>query len=784
MTHTLHAPNMVSPLVGTNTIESRPRTNFQPLSQSDSLYITNTEANPKEIQICLLGHTYLCSNGVEVNISTKAIAMLTYLAVEGVSHHREKLANLLWENSNNLLNLRVELSNLKRKKLDFFSERQAMLHVGLPLDIEQWLAEAPDVTSDQLGRWLSVLRGLPLTGLEDVGSIEFRSWVERQRIHLCERIEEQLGLVYKKFFERGEKQAAWQVKEHAKSIGLEFDVEVKAPVIDKNQSFPGYLDLERSRLIDIMQSGIHEPQLVVLKGARGVSRMMVDDLKMPEEWHVIQLQYSPNRSKMHQALFLQAYNLLNPEQQKQMMPSLFQSNIDQGDNAILRFSQVLSILKAPVLLAVHDMYEAPDWLRQDALFLMQLPSPLVLIGSRLMIEQNKSGQSKTQFDWHRLHHLELPPVTTQQITKKLEQTHPYLSCEERQNTAARIGQCTEGWFPYTQAATNDPNQTERIPESLSRMLCHMRGNLSKELMFAFAQLAQVQSRFTPQMMEELLGEHAQEALQTGLNTDLLVQASDLENLNLHTLMCRTKDHEQRLAFKSELHRIALASSITSAQRQAVRVKLAQMLLNTHTAMSLYYAERAQLPQISQQAHLKLRSINQSITDSSLLKSRKAQYTVIHEPVLSTSTAATAHTITTPNGYQITRSKEYTEIRRRGRLFDLTHLNLNGLKIQPGAWSMVMRLDVAPAKARVSQEVTYPLALRFGTEPWKVFTIVPIPEMEIDDHPTQFMGTLPMGKWIRISGCHCGETAPLQIGTCAVDLSLTISSFENNGQKLI
>lgn len=781
MTHTLHAPNMVSPLVGTNTIESRPRTNLHTLSQSTPLDLIHAEGKSEQIQICLLGHTYLCSNGTEINISTKAIAMLTYLALEGVSHHREKLANLLWENSNNLLNLRVELSNLKRKKLDFFSERQAMLHVDLSLDIEKWLAEAPDVKSEQLSRWLSVLRGLPLTGLEDVGSIEFRSWVERQRIHLCERIEEQMGLVYKRFFEEGEKQAARQVKEHAKSIGLEFDVEVKAPIIDKTQSFPGYLDLERSRLLDIMQSSIHEPQLVILKGARGVSRMMIDDLKMPEEWQVIQLQYSPNRDNMHQALFLQAYHLLTPEQQQQMMPSLFHTNIDQDNNAILRFGQVLSMLKTPVLLAVHDMYEAPDWLRQDALFLMELPSPLVLVGSRLMIEQNKSGQSKTQFDWHRLHYLDLPPVTTQQITKKLEQTHPYLSSEERQNTAARIGQCTEGWFPYTQAATNDPNQTERIPESLSRMLCNMRGNLSKELMFAFAQLAQVQSRFTPQMMEELLGEHAQEALQTGLNTDLLVQASNLENLNLHTLMCRTKDHEQQLAFKSELHRIALASSITSAQRQAVRVKLAQMLLNTHTAMSLYYAERAHLPQISQQAHLKLRQMNQNVIDSSLLKARKAQYMTVHEPVLSTSIA---HTLATPNGYQVTRSKEYTEIRRRGRLFDLTHLNLNGLKIQPGAWSMVMRLDVAPTKATVNQEVTYPLALRFGAEPWKVFTTVPIPEIEIDDHPAQFMGTLPMRQWIKISGHHYGEAVPLQIGTCAVDLSLTISSIENGGQKII
>lgn len=752
-------------------VENHP-TIDQTTSQGESISVTKADASSEYLS--LLGHTYLCQNGVQISTSTKATAMLTYLALEGVPHHREKIANLLWESNNASLNLRVELTNLRRHKLQFFAPRQSMLSIQLPLDIDWWLAQTQHVTSGNLSNWLAVLRGLPLTGLEDVGSLEFRSWIERQRMCFIEQIEEQLTIVHKRFSEEGDQRSASHVIEHAKSIGLELDIQSEPSKTSRTQSsFSGYLDQERAKLLHLMELGHNAPQLVVLTGARGISRMMVDDVQIPDGWQTIQLQYAPDRHQMHRALLLQVINLLPPEQQQQFRPMLFQDNTQQND--ILHFGNLLSILKTPVLLAIHDMYEAPDWLRKDAQFLMQLPIPLVLLGSRLMIEQDKANQkNNTSFDWQRVHYLELPPVTTQQITKKLEQTHPYLNPEERYNTAARISQYTEGWFPYVQKAIERPSKTVRVPESLSRMLCTMQGQLSKELMAAFAKLALVQGRFTPEFVDQLLDQDSKAALQTGLNTELLTQASDFENLDLHTLVCRTKDHEHKLGFRSELNRIAFAASISPDKRQAIRVELAEMFLETQPMVSLYYAERAQLPHLVNKAKSKL-------TRCAIAQHKKANYTPALAPAIGHSIE---RTITTPNGYQITRSKERTEIRRRGRLFDLTHLNLNGLCIQPGHWSMVLRLDIAPTTANIAEEITYPLALRFGGGSWKTFSATPIPNTEIEGIPTEFIGTLPTEQWIRINGYHNDDIGTLQLGVRAVDVSLTIASLENNGQRLL
>ena len=168
----------------------------------------------------VLGHVHLTRREETVPVSGKAAALLTYLCLEGLAHHREHLAELLWNTPDPLRNLRVELARLKRDDVAHFPERQPMLAFRAPLDLTDWLSAAQEVQGERLLPWLSKLRGLPLSGLEDLGSSRYQQWLEGQRWAIIEQVERTLGTVRQRLASAGQQTQAGQIQARAEQLGL------------------------------------------------------------------------------------------------------------------------------------------------------------------------------------------------------------------------------------------------------------------------------------------------------------------------------------------------------------------------------------------------------------------------------------------------------------------------------------------------------------------------------------------------------------------------------------
>ena len=168
----------------------------------------------------VLGHVHLTRREEPVPVSGKAAALLTYLCLEGLAHHREHLAELLWNTPDPLRNLRVELARLKRDDVAHFPERQPMLAFRAPLDLSDWLSAAQEVQGERLLPWLSKLRGLPLSGLEDLGSSRYQQWLELQRWAIIEQIERTLGAVRQRLASAGQQTQVQQIQARAEQLGL------------------------------------------------------------------------------------------------------------------------------------------------------------------------------------------------------------------------------------------------------------------------------------------------------------------------------------------------------------------------------------------------------------------------------------------------------------------------------------------------------------------------------------------------------------------------------------
>ncbi|MEF2278531.1 AAA family ATPase [Deinococcus sp. YIM 134068] len=171
----------------------------------------------------LLGHVHVTHGQRAVPISAKAGALITYLAIEKLPQHRERLADLLWDTLESRKNLRVELARIRSAGLDVFPSSSQLLHLDhVTSDFDAWCSDAHrDMNERQLTGWLATLRGLPFTGLEDLGSSTFQTWVDQQRWLMIGQIEGHLRRAYWRHAREGHAWATRLIAERAEALGLD-----------------------------------------------------------------------------------------------------------------------------------------------------------------------------------------------------------------------------------------------------------------------------------------------------------------------------------------------------------------------------------------------------------------------------------------------------------------------------------------------------------------------------------------------------------------------------------
>jgi AAA ATPase domain len=174
------------------------------------------------LTVHLLGHAHITQNGQPVPLSAKAVALIAYLAAEKLPQHRERLADLLWNTAEARTNLRVELARIRSAGLNIFPASRQLLYLeSISTDIDHWeVQQEHEMNQTELSTWLATLRGLPLCGLEDLGSTAFQIWVEQQRWMLCEKVENTLARVYAHYVRSGQEWATRLISSRAEAVGF------------------------------------------------------------------------------------------------------------------------------------------------------------------------------------------------------------------------------------------------------------------------------------------------------------------------------------------------------------------------------------------------------------------------------------------------------------------------------------------------------------------------------------------------------------------------------------
>ncbi|GGL91877.1 hypothetical protein GCM10010840_32510 [Deinococcus aerolatus] len=717
----------------------------------------------------VLGHVHVSRGPQSLPLSSKAAALLTYLALEGRPHHREHLAGLLWDTSDALRNLRVELARLKGRGIDPFPARQPMLSLGCATDLDSWLAiPQPTQERDLLG-WLAPLRGPALSGLEDLGSSAFRGWVDQQRQAIHDRVEERLQLTYSRLEEQGLSASAELVRARADLMGLALSARpASAPPAALTFRWPA----QEEQLRQVLARAGRSPQLVLLQGHSETRRALLERMVQNTSWSAVQLRASTRQPLLLAALAQHLWQFVPVDQRAQ-------THLPHGQNPetdLIELGQVMVALGRPLMIALHDVAypgQWPDWLEPMLSFLLDLPLPLVLVLSTTW-PALASGlrPALSQLVGPRLHTVTLPPLSVHDLMRSLEAQGSAGLAGTQRARATRVVQCSEGLPVYVRALLGEkdtPLQHDaRVPRQVSDWLLADLAGVSILERERLARLAQVYGRFDVVLASTLLGECAPATLGVGLQAGLLAPAGTAEDLTLPHLDYRSSDAENHLIFASDVVRSALAATLPATERHALRATLAAVLVSSQPALGLVYATRAALPELVQTARRALPPRSAACDR----RASAAPATPAEEPP---GRAHPRHEVRTPNGYRVGLDSCFLEVMRRGPPGSPPLLTLRLPGHGTGRWTLTARVDVADsAPQHAAFPVPFVLGVRAGTGPRVIYTVGPVLDQPADSDHQHFGGVVPLGQWFSLSGQ--GGSGPLELSVRAGDIALTVGAL--------
>ncbi|WP_221088375.1 hypothetical protein [Deinococcus aquaedulcis] len=493
------------------------------------------------VTLHMLGPTYISRGGTTVHLSAKGLALLTFLTLEGQPHHRETVAAMLWDSPRALASLRVELTKLRAAGFALGAPRSALLGIRLPTDLARWRQTPPA----DLDAWLGLLRGLPLSGLEDLNSPPLTAWVDRTRQRLLDEIE--LAL-----------QAAWSTADprrrerlarHLDLLGLELPSSAPKPP-------PMEAVWQAARL------ALRQPQVLVLGGAAGSGRHRLVAASLDKRWVVVSVPALPSA-----ALLFSVARVLVQQAAGAPLPHPATS----PDEAVAGLTQALLRLGRPVALIIGGAERLPEALLAHLAFLLQWPLPLLVI---FTVHPSQIQPSLEDLTAHlppeRLHLAEVPRLTLSALLNTLRTANT----PDEPRRALYLLQQSEGWQAAALALRPQVAQAQpraQLPSRERRLLLadldaalpHARGPL--------ARLAALQAPFTAAEAQLLLGPEHAALLWDALQVGVLRTAPGNLHLDLTQLEAwQAPDRDGPLMFSSELQRAALASTLPGTLRLQAR----------------------------------------------------------------------------------------------------------------------------------------------------------------------------------------------------------------------
>ncbi|MFC4455917.1 AAA family ATPase [Deinococcus sonorensis] len=472
------------------------------------------------LTVHLLGHAHVTQNGQPVPLSAKAVALIAYLATEKLPQHRERLADLLWNTSEARTNLRVELARIRSAGLNVFpSSRQLLYLESVGTDIDHWRAQADtEMNQTQLSSWLATLRGLPLCGLEDLGSTAFQVWVEQQRWMLCEQVEQSLARVYWRYAQAGQDWATRLISARAEAVGFADPAELDAPEVEASElavsaasaeqraapapSAPARISLpepapapraaealpaarvrqpepsgaprpvvferphEEALLTSMLERAQKQPQLVLLHGPPGMgkSHLVRRVAAQHPQWQELRLGGGKS-GRLVLAALAQALIRCSDAEGAEILQRVLLSPGTLEEDAV-KLAVAYARCAQPLLLVCEEVQNAPQELADLLLFMIQMPSegPRAFL---LLCREQPDRLPLTRGLWQRLPAeqrsvIELPMLTRASIQRALEQRFPQEPARRLQASASRLLQRSGGNPLHLVTLLDGVTELERI----------------------------------------------------------------------------------------------------------------------------------------------------------------------------------------------------------------------------------------------------------------------------------------------------------------------------------
>ncbi|UQN09692.1 AAA family ATPase [Deinococcus sp. QL22] len=607
----------------------------------------------------LLGHAHITLARRTVPLSAKAVALIIYLYIEKQPQHRERLSNLLWNTPEARKNLRVELARIRSAGLNVFPSSHQLLHLeNVTSDFEMWCESANrSMNQSQLTDWLAMIRGLPFTGLEDLGSSTFQSWVDQQRWLMTQQIEQHLSRMYWRYARENHTWATRLIAERARSLDLEDPSElqdappvlalaagsslspasrgpertvtltpmrpVSLPSAGMAETSPEPLQPNRSKIGAVNFDRAHEQyelrqafrraeaqsQLVVLHGPPGSGKShLAESVAQQLNWQEVRVS-SLRSSRLMLASLAQALLKLCDEASAEALNRLLMKPASLEED-VVKVAHVLSKVPRPVLLIFDRPQDAPPELIPLFEYLFEASGDtqrVFLILSREPAEQVPLARAmRSSLDRARRLELALPPLSTLSVQHALEAQFPFEPIEQLQALAARLVQRSEGnplhlLSLIDQTADLEQNGGSAFPQALRETLSHEVDHWPLPMREAVERLSVIYGQFDAGLASAVLGQSiggTEALLYEALKHHVLVEAEPEVPLRWPGCLPErgSTTAEPHYAFRSEGMRVTLASQLPQLLRQDIRRRLMTALSEQSPGLAGYYAARANLPE--------------------------------------------------------------------------------------------------------------------------------------------------------------------------------------------
>lgn len=596
------------------------------------------------LTIHLIGHVYITDQHRVVPISAKAVALIAFLSLERLPQHRERLADLLWDTAESRKNLRVELARIRSAGLDIFPSSHQLLHLDhVGSDYDFLLSKlTPDLNQADLSGLLQRLRGLPFTGLEDIGSLSFREWIDQQRWLMLGQLEQHLRMLYRAYAGDGCTWATRLILERAELLGLSILEEdppaaaTPVPVAAPAPAAPartagrlnhlGVIDFERAAeeltLRQFFASAPGVPRaharVACLYGPTGSGKSyLLGKVARQFCWPSLTVSCS-SPLRLILANIVQFLIRLSPPQDAERLGDLL-LNPGTPEEDIVRVSYFLARLDLPVLFVFKRAQAISPELLNLTEFLIgscrdrDVQFVFLATGAATASPHLRALLGTVPRE-DRLE-LNLPSLSQHDLHRILEQHFPLESAQRIQTIASHLIQRTEGNPMHLLSLLIEMTRLDAPPGI--ELPPRVRSNYGTETAHwpapfrdALARLSVIYGRFDLGLASTVLGQGEGESarlLQEAVERQIIVEGE--QNVPLRWQPggpdlpgTAHAAFDGTYLFQSEGLRIALAAQLTHSARQEVRRRLADACADTATGLAAVYAHRAGL--VSAAAHLR------------------------------------------------------------------------------------------------------------------------------------------------------------------------------------